>query len=123
MDTGCGVPDEFCGRFDRACDHLRLRWWPGMAYAMDGSGNDANGDEHGGERFPTRNRGNDNGVGDPEGHRKLRYSDPTLVLSIVAMGGLMLYVLIYKLDTTTALMLNGFFGVLIGRLSKGNGNQ
>lgn len=98
-----------------------LGWRQGMAYAMDSIRDNPDGPKHRGQRLPDRDCRNDNGGGGPTNARKR--PDATLVLSVVAMGGLMLYVLIYKMDTTTALMLNGFFGVLIGRLSKGNGNQ
>lgn len=123
MGAECCVPNVVCGVGDRACFGGRVSWWTRMAHAMDGGGNDANGAEHGGQRPVDRDRGHDNGGGRTTDRGQRQQPDAVLILSGIALGGLLLYVLIYKMDPTTAVMLSGFFGVLTGRLSKTNGHK
>ena len=119
----CRVAAWFSGFLPGIRYALRLSYRPGMVATMDGTGHDSDGPKYGGVHYDSQLRTDVRFHGDEPSLGRKEWFSPTDVLGLISLVGLFTYALIRGMDTTTAAMLSGLFGVLLGRTTKSNGSK
>lgn len=99
-----------------------LGWVRGLA-TVDGTGDNADGAEHGNLHPPAGSGGHAHVPDDRPGLRTTMRIEAVDVLGGIALVGLLLYALLYKMDATLAAMLIGLFGLVLGRKTKRNNSN
>lgn len=123
MDVELCVDAGFRGRLRRVWSALRIRRPLGTACFMGREGGD--GSEHG-DGFAHQRDSDEHGFqGGGSAHRAplIERIEPSDALAGLAIAGLLVYVLVYKMDTATASMLTGFFGWIMRGAATKNGTK